>query len=553
MAAGLHGGLERLELRIERLDLTLRFTFAFHAREVRFELDRGDGYRRVFPETFSFQPERHDPTELFLQLEDLLRRPDLLAPGANPRDSQELVKRILSQAPHYLAGMSARLEEEDHLSAPARLRFHQDLAVLSHLLVRFLETRELVSGRRTRVAVYLLRKLNFRSLLVLMQGRVEPEYLARYRSGDVDPVDPSDDPSESGFFRTLEGGRPEVVNRLIVRMAQRSFFIWLEDVCLDEENQAFEKEDSPFASRELEILHAITVDEADSIERVSDLTPFLRRPGKDCMRILGKLEAWFLRCYDVRHASALIYQEAAIRRGEDVGERTLSWHTPRNHAIGLLVLVSPFLGAIFAYQRYPLFFDLLCSAEVVAVNLAATWFLAYRFCWKRDLTFFYAAVPRIGAGIIVGYLPVFLIDEVWDLASRSAPAIGSLAVFLGLVTLLYLYVEVQRRLGDTHVAFGRARAVFLLGVVQSLAMGLMISSLVGRFMVVRNWSPAEGELPVEVLRGTLEPLVGELPRIVGIGPFYSFPSVVLMVTFLSFFIGIFLQLMWEDLPITEPL
>jgi hypothetical protein len=126
-------------------------------------------------------------------------------------------------------------------------------------------------------------------------------------------------------------------------------------------------------------------------------------------------------------------------------------------------------------------------------------------------------------------------------------------VFLGLVTLLYLYVEIQRRLGDTHVAFSRARAIFLLGVVQSFAMGLVIASLVGRFMVVRNWSPEAGELPVEVLRGTLEPLVGELPRIVGFGPFYSFPSVILMVTFLSFFIGIFLQLMWEELPITEPL
>jgi hypothetical protein len=553
MTDGPKGGLERLELRIERLNLTLRFTFAFHAREVRFELDSGDGYRRIFPETFSFHPQRHDPTELFLQLEDLLRRPDLLAPGANSRDSQELVKRVLSQAPRYLERMSVRLEEEGHLSESALLRFHQDLAVLSHILARFLESRELASGRRARVAVFLLRKINFRSLSRLMQGRVDPEYLARYRSGEVDPIDPSDDPSESGFFRILEDGRPEVVNRMIVRMAERSFFLWLEGVCLDQDNQAFEREDSPFESRELEVLHAITVDRAETIERVADITPFLRRPGKDCLRILKKLEAWFLRRYDIRHSSALIYHETAIRRGQDVGERTLSWHTPRNHAIGLLVLVSPFLGAAVAYQRSPLLFDLLCSAQVVVINLAAIWFLVYRFCWKRDLTFFYAAVPRIGAGIIVGYLPVFLIDEVWDLASRSAPAIGSLAVFLGLVTLLYLYVEIHRRLGDTHVAFRRARAVFLLGVVESFAMGVMISSLVGRFMVVRNWSPAEGELPVDALRGTLEPLVGELPRIVGFGPFYSFPSVLLMVTFLSFFIGIFLQLMWEALPITEPL
>ena len=43
------------------------------------------------------------------------------------------------------------------------------------------------------------------------------------------------------------------------------------------------------------------------------------------------------------------------------------------------------------------------------------------------------------------------------------------------------------------------------------------------------------------------------PRVIGIEPVLVFPAVVGLMTFLSFFIGIFLQLMWEDLPITEPL
>ena len=33
--------MERLETRLERIRVTARFTYAFHAREVRFELDRG--------------------------------------------------------------------------------------------------------------------------------------------------------------------------------------------------------------------------------------------------------------------------------------------------------------------------------------------------------------------------------------------------------------------------------------------------------------------------------------------------------------------------------
>ena len=115
-------------------------------------------------------------------------------------------------------------------------------------------------------------------------------------------------------------------------------------------------------------------------------------------------------------------------------------------------------------------------------------------------------------------------------------------------------IEVERRLGDTALAFARARAIFVLGSLEAFAVGMVITSLLGRIMVSRNWSPeGGGELPVEVLRHGLEPLLGQLPHVIGVAPFYAFPSSVLMMTFLSFFIGIFLQLMWEELPITEPL
>ena len=61
------------------------------------------------------------------------------------------------------------------------------------------------------------------------------------------------------------------------------------------------------------------------------------------------------------------------------------------------------------------------------------------------------------------------------------------------------------------------------------------------------------EMPMPELQEQLAPLVGELPRIVGVEPIYAFPSALILMTFLSFFIGVFLQLLWEELPITEPL
>jgi len=547
-------GLRRLELRVERLSATFRFTFAFHAREVRFEIDRGAGYERLFPETFSFHAKRHDPTELFLQLDDLLRKVRLLHPDANRRDARQLVGRLLAAAPVYLDEICAALDADADLDGETHLRFHQDVALLAQLLLRFGETAEIEQTRPLRMAGYVLRRRMFRSLDVLMRRRVRREYILRYVAREVDPVDPSDDPTESGFFHAMESGVPERVDRMVVRMAERAFYQWVEGVCLDEENQAFEKEDWPFRNRENEILEAVTLGGGGMIKRGADITPFLRRGDRDCLRLLKKLEHWFLRQYDIRHSSAIIHHAACLESGRDDGGSTLTWHTVPIHVAALTALAVPFVGGSVAYQRAPMLFDLLCSAEVLIVNVLAIWFLLYRFCWKRDLSFFHASVPRIGAGIIVGYAPVFLIDEVWALAARDVLALGSLVTFLGLVTLLYIYVEVRRRLGDSPVAFFRARGIFLLGVLQAVGVGLVMTSLIGPFMVVRSWGPNGGVASsVPELRDSLAPLIGELPRIVGTEPFLAFPSALLLMTFLSFFIGVFLQLMWEELPITEPL
>ena len=96
------------------------------------------------------------------------------------------------------------------------------------------------------MAAFSLRRQIYQSLRVLVDERVDPDYLAGYIEGTVQLVDPGDDPTESGFFQVLETGEPEAVNRMILRMAERAFYLWLAGFCLDEENQAFEKEDSPF-------------------------------------------------------------------------------------------------------------------------------------------------------------------------------------------------------------------------------------------------------------------------------------------------------------------
>lgn len=546
-APGAAPALPRLELRIERLKASYRFTYAFHAREVRFERDAGDGFHSVFPETFSFHAARHDPAELYLRLDDLWTNPRRLSPEASRRDAEELMTRLLAALPATLESVLARLREGENRAA--HLRACEDVAVFSATVQRFLVDKNLAQLPRLQPAALHLRRLHLHALLPLVDARVSPEFALRYVRGEV-RADVSTDPTDLAFFYALASNEPVRIDAQLMGAAERAYHRWLEDVCLDPDNHAFEEERSPFGERDDEVLRASLVAPKPRANRASELSPFLRRPrDRDCLRLLRKLETFFLRRYDVHHAAVMRHHAESLKRGPDDPERRLSPHRTRNYVLALLVPALPFIGAAFAYTRAPALFDALASGVVALVMLAALWFLGVQFMWRKDLTFFYTSVPRIGAGIIVGYLPVFLIDEVWDLAEQPMVYLLSTIVLLGSTTLLYLFVEVQRRLGDPQEAFARARDIFLLGLIEAAAFGVVVTSLLGPLMAARNWGDG-GELAT---MRELAPLAGELPRFLGYEALPAFPSAVLLMSFMAFFIGTFLQLLWEDLPITEPL
>lgn len=536
------GGIPQISFRIERLGADYRFMFAFHAREVRFERNTGGGFERAFPETFSFHPDRHDPTELYLHLDDLWSDPRRLHPAANRRDAEDLLLRLFGGLPGMLSAVLDRLEH-----SAALLRAAEDIAVLCLVIQRFIADRGLAANPRLRRAGFQLRALTLRALEVVVKRRVSREFMERYAAGEVQ-AEPSADETDFSFFYVLASAQDEARERKLVGAAERAYHRWLEEVCLDTENRAFESEDGAFAERELEVLRAVAPGRTRA-NRAEELSPFLCRPGsRACLRLLGKLETYFLRRYDVHHAAVMRAHADGLRKGGALFGRRLSLHGTRNYALALLVPALPFLLAVFFYERAAPLFDAIAVLEVGLGLCGALWLLGYRFMWRKDLLFFHTSVPRIGAGIIVGYLPVFLIDEVWDLAEQPPIHLLTVVAMLGITTFLYLYVEVQSRLDNPPEAFARARSIFLLGLVQAAGFGLLVTSLLGPLMAERNWGPAPGAGLV-----ALPPFLGEMPRMVGMEPVFVFPSAVLLMSFLSFFIGTFLQLLWEDLPITEPL
>jgi hypothetical protein len=518
----------------------VRVTWAFHAREVRFEREVESAFVPIFPETFSFHPDRHDPFELHLQLEDLWSDPRRLGPGASRRDAQELVRRLVVSLPRYLERVLAAASPG--LAGASRARVHGDALVVIRIAERFLLEKQLGDHPDARFTAFHLRKLAWESARVLVETRVPPPVLEAWLEPSPERADGPVEISDRALLGAATSPEPDCA--LLLRVAERCFDRWLEDVCLETGNGAFESEASPFGSREAEVLAAASAGADRALRRRSQLAPFLRRRGNlDCLRVLRKLEVWLLRQYDVPRASAVIRHAEDLGRGRERRD-ILSWHSTRNYLLLIAFLIWPFVGAAVAYTRAPLLFDAAAAFQILGVIATVLWYLLYQFMWQKDLAFFHASVPRIGAGIIVGYLPVFLIDEVWDLASRPWFPLGVVVTLLGITTLLYIYVEVNRRIGDP-------RDAFLLGVVQALALGLVITTLLGPFMAIRTWG--HEEMPIAWLRVSVAPFFGELPRIMGIDPIYAFPTAVLLMTFMSFFIGTFLQLLWEDLPITEPL
>src|SRR5690606_41227029 len=122
-------------------------------------------------------------------------------------------------------------------------------------------------------------------------------------------------------------------------LAARAFHGGFEAAGLDEANQAFEGEDSPFASREREVLAAAVIEPGGRLRRAAHLSPFLRRVGsRDCQRLLRKLEVWFLRQYDVPRAAAVIRHAENLARGR-IRSGVLSWHSTGAYCAAIAVLI----------------------------------------------------------------------------------------------------------------------------------------------------------------------------------------------------------------------
>lgn len=203
----------------------------------------------------------------------------------------------------------------------------------------------------------------------------------------------------------------------------------------------------------------------------------------------------------------------------------------------------------------------------------AHWCFSLRQKWSRRRLILERAkfaYPRIIASIIIGFLPLVFSSENWMIAiGQSWGSIGPLSFLAGLLSLGYFHQEVKSNLEFGFVGCAcRAWKVFGRSVAISLGIGFFLILLLGgqfRQVALATLAPSPPKVeevkPLASLKkppSTIaSPLDAQGAKTTPITWVYWHPEdffrLWLFDSSLALLIGIFVQVLWEEKPITHPI
>ena len=194
--------------------------------------------------------------------------------------------------------------------------------------------------------------------------------------------------------------------------------------------------------------------------------------------------------------------------------------------------ISPPFRAVFGEMRF-LGFNIL-PVLVYGIILFSFVTALWKLTGNTKRIDFQIYLPRMAAGIIVGYLVLFS-DEAWGGIFGEHGALFVLARILVpcAAVFLYILIEMNNVKGIRYSIFWKALRLFFRGAAYAFLIGLIISDLFGEAIVQR----------IPEAQGTVSPCLNGL-----VGHLY--PEVVFYLAPLALFIGVFVQLLWEDKPLT---
>jgi hypothetical protein len=142
-------------------------------------------------------------------------------------------------------------------------------------------------------------------------------------------------------------------------------------------------------------------------------------------------------------------------------------------------------------------------------------------------------IPRLTAAIFVGYAPLLFSKDVWEAFQMMERQPISFLVFAGAMgSLIYLHLELAKS-GISHVWL-RAMFIWGVGLIEALVIGIIVSDVLGDSIGFKSEITNQSW----VWKG-----------------FFGFLywKVIFLAGALALLLGVILQMIWEDKPITEPI
>lgn len=270
---------------------------------------------------------------------------------------------------------------------------------------------------------------------------------------------------------------------------------------------------------------------------------------------LPALLNFFLRVYNLPEAFRLAKEISCAPKRRD-NSRKPAAHSPRLSAglgLSLLALILLLLGAVkiplFAVASWENWFHQLASAwpswtpdwaqfnggttALAGIYLSLSLALPLAL-FSRLHILFRLLLPRLIGGIVVGYMVLIFSNDVWNMVDRLGtaaiyPANGLVIILLAIgLAFFFLLNEVRQTIRQTGVALTRSALILLMGILEALLIGVVLADLFGLGMAPASDPGIPG-------------LFGKL-----------YPSFIAISAPLALLIGIFVQIIWEDKPITEP-
>jgi hypothetical protein len=298
---------------------------------------------------------------------------------------------------------------------------------------------------------------------------------------------------------------------------------------------------------------------------------------------LPKLATWFLGRYDLDAAFAILDTLSGEHEDDDLSPNTtggtgrelqspspfhfslrrLGWKTP---AFVLAAVLFLWFGAAGKFTRTPLPDDWWGAIQkvsawyvpVISSPKVQTWIvlpytifpllvIIYAALWFRRGSFNQARklLPRLFGGVLVGYIPLISSADLWRWL-LTLPTLPAVLIWLLSLTIsyMYLFMEARNVLDDGRVTIEirrevwiRSTQVFLVGLTETYLVGLLLGELIGYAAM----SGAVSGLP----DGVTYSVINNWGTLV--------PKVILLYAPVALFLGILVQLIWEEKTVTQPL